>query len=237
MRPEMTVTLPNPQTHALQPDDDLLLDDGLPCLRRDGKLYYLGDVQPRVLEACRHFEIGFEQLSEKLGLPRPALVLILKGYDAVPPALKNMIDRLVVQAGLLQPATSYCAVPADLVPANEPDGESQDDARADSAAGSPTESAVPVVTTIHAVRIPDQPRAENDATEIAAAGSNPPPVTAMVEEVVIPDVVALDRPGAPHLVVPDTVPEFTPGLAGFTPGLRRSTRRRAAPKRGQFLLT
>lgn len=105
----MPVTL-----HAtLQPDDDILLDDGLPCLRRDGKLYYLGDVQPRVLEACRHFEIGFEQLSEKLGLARPALVLILKGYDPVPPPLRAMIDRLVGQAGLLPPAPADCRLVAD----------------------------------------------------------------------------------------------------------------------------
>lgn len=225
----MPVTL-----HAtIQPDDDFLLDDGLPCLRRDGQLYYLGDVQPRVLEACRHFEIGFEQLSEKLGLPRPALVLILKGYDAVPPALKSMIDRLVAQAGLQQPATSHCTVPADRLPANESDGESQGDSRADSTA----ESAVPVVTTIHAVPIPDPPRAENDAADRAAPGRDLAPITVPAEEVVIPDVVALDRPGAPHLVVPDATPEFSPGLAGFTPGLRRSARRKAAPKRGQFLLT
>lgn len=95
----MILDTPLPQTPSEPGDDDFLLDDGLPCLRRDGKLYYLNDVQPRVLEACRHFEISFDQLAEKVGMTRPALLLILKGYDPVTPVLKGMIDRLLGQVG------------------------------------------------------------------------------------------------------------------------------------------
>lgn len=206
---------------TIQPDDDFLLDDGLPCLRRDGKLYYLGDMQPRVLEACRRVEIGFEQLTEKLGMNRPQLVLILKGYDPVPLPLKHMIDRLVTQTGLMQPAMSYCEVPPDRLPP----GESAADSRGATAK---------VATTIHAVPIPD---AENAAAAMASAESDAAPVTVPVEEVVIPDIVALDRPGAPHVVVPPAPTD----LSGFTPGLRRAPqsrgRKASAAQRRQFLLT
>lgn len=202
---------------ALQPDDDFLLDDGLPCLRRDGKLYYLGDMQPRVLEACRRVEISFEQLTEKLGMNRPQMVLILKGYDSVPLPLKSMIDRLITQTGLMQPATSYTEVPEERIPANESAPDSRDE--------SPK-----VSTTIHSVPIPDQ---ENARASAPAAGSDRPPVTVPVEEVVIPDVVSLDRPGAPHVVVPSVEPD----LSGFTPGLRRAPRKGSAAQRRQFLLT
>lgn len=183
-----------------QADDDFLLDDGLPCLRRDGKLYYLSDVQPRVLEACRHFEISFDQLSEKLGLTRPAMVLILKGYDPVSPQLKSMIDRLLGQVGLLPPQ------PGDIAAAND--------------AAPP-----PVVTTIHAVPVPDsvpEPFAEE------------PVITVAAEEIAarIPRRLMPGRPGVtvPSMAVPVAPPVFTAGLPDFTPGLRRAPRRRRPPQ-------
>lgn len=182
-----------------QADDDFLLDDGLPCLRRDGKLYYLSDVQPRVLEACRHFEISFDQLSDKLGLTRPAMVLILKGYDPVPPQLKSMLDRLLGQVGLLPPQ------PGDLAPV------------ADDAAPQP------VVTTIHAVPVPDS------VPESIAAE---PVITVAAEEIAarIPQRLPPGRPGVvtPSTSVPMVPPVFAAGLPEFTPGLRRAPRRRAA---------
>jgi len=180
-----------------QADDDFLLDDGLPCLRRDGKLYYLSDVQPRVLEACRHFEISFDQLSDKLGLTRPAMVLILKGYDPVPPQLKSMIDRLLGQVGLLPPQ------PGDLTAA---------------AHDSPPQ---PVVTTIHAVPVPEA---------VSEPVAQDPVITVPAEEIAarIPQRLTPGRPGitAPSMVVPVVPPVFTAGLPDFTPGLRRAPRRR-----------
>lgn len=203
----------------LNPDDDFLLDDGLPCLRKDGRLYYLGDVQPRVLQACRRFGIGFDQLAEKLGLMRPALVLILKGYDAVPPNLKSMLDRLVLQAATMRDDDGYndlasgesaapqAAEPVDVV------------AEPVMTAPAPTQKA-----TILSVPIP----------ETAAAAES------AADEVMIPDVVALDRPATPHVVIP-TPPAFQSGLPEVTPGLRRQPRRRMSKrnggKPGQFLLT
>lgn len=207
----------------LNPDDDFLLDDGLPCLRKEGKLYYLGDVQPRVLEACRRFGLSFEQLADKLGILRPTLVLILKGYDAVPPNLKSMLDRLVIQAATMnddngrddalaarESAARIAAEPVDVV-------------------ARPVAAAAPVQkATILSVRIPD------------AAPAPAPSAEDTTEEVVIPDVVSLDRPATPHVVIP-TPPAFEEGLPGLTPDLRRQPRRRAEKgiggKPGQFLLT
>jgi len=206
---------------AIQPDDDFLLDDGLPCLRRDGKLYYLGDMQPRVLEACRRVEITFEQLAEKLGTNRATLVLVLKGYDPVSLPLKSMIDRLVEQTGLQPTPMSYCDLGTQTASAQS-SGESPSDSQPDS----PSNPVPPVSTTIHAVPIPQDENAP-------ASGSDRPPVTVPVEEVVIPDVVSLDRPGAPHVVVPPSPPD----LSGFTPGLRRTPRRGSAAQQRQFLLT
>ncbi len=191
----MIDTIQTTQVHT-DSADDFLLDDGLPCLRRDGKLYYLNDVQPRVLEACRHFEISFDQLAEKLGMNRPAMVLILKGYDPVPLPLKGMIDRLLGQVGLLPPQ------PADLaVAAND---------------------AAPVVTTIHAVPVPDPVPEEPVITVIAEE----------IGETVIPQPLTPGRPAAsvssaPVPMVPPVV--FAAGLPEFTPGLRRAPRRRSAP--------
>lgn len=191
----MIDTIQTTQVHTNPADDDFLLDDGLPCLRRDGKLYYLNDVQPRVLEACRHFEISFDQLSEKLGMNRPAMVLILKGYDPVPLPLKSMIDRLLGQVGLLPPQ------PADLAAAND---------------------AAPVITTIHAVPVPD-PVAE-DADEVITVAAEE------IGETLIPQPLTPGRPAAsvsstPVPMVPPVV--FAAGLPEFTPGLRRAPRRRS----------
>ncbi len=187
------------QTQTHPADDDFLLDDGLPCLRRDGKLYYLSDVQPRVLEACRHFEISFDQLAEKLGMTRPALLLILKGYDSVPLPLKSMIDRLLGQVGLLPPqAADISAAANDAAPP-------------------------PVVTTIHAVPVPEPVAEAPDVEE--------PVITVAAEEIAarIPQRLTPGRPGvvAPSTSVPMVPPVFAAGLPDFTPGLRRAPRRRA----------
>lgn len=55
------------------------------------KTFFARDVQPIVLQACRRQGISFEDYAAKLGVTRAALVLILKGQDAVP---RHMLDSL-----------------------------------------------------------------------------------------------------------------------------------------------
>lgn len=198
-----------PQILSQQGDDDFLLDDGLPCLRRDGKLYYLTDVQPRVLDACRHFDISFDQLAEKLGMTRPVLLLILKGYDPVTPVLKGMIDRLLGQVGLLPPLTAQGA------------------SMAESIRGAASE-APPVITTIESVPIPPVPRPE--AAEADDDEDEDEAITVAAEaigETLVPQPLTPGRPAASVPPLPPVV--FTPGLPDFTPGLRRAPRRRRPP--------
>ncbi len=188
--PEMTV-IDTIQTN--QADDDFLLDDGLPCLRRDGQLYYLNDVQPRVLQACRHFEISFDQLADKLGMTRPGLLLILKGYDPVTPQLKGMIDRLLGQVGLLPP------LPADL-----------------GTAASEAAAPQPAVTTIQAVPVPEpvpDPVAEAAVITVTAEA---------IGDRLVPQLLTPGRPAAavPPVVFAPGLPDFTPGLRR-APRLRR----------------
>lgn len=171
------------QTSALQPDDDFLLDDGLPCLRRDGKLYYLTDVQPRVLEACRHFDISFDQLAEKLGMTRPTMVLILKGYDPVSPQLKSMIDRLLGQVGLLPPLPSDCV-----------------------AGTAAAHAAAPVTTTIHAVPVPE-PAITVVAEAVSDQGEDAP-----IPQPLTPGRPAAAVPPISPVVFTAGLPDFTPGL-------------------------
>lgn len=200
-----TVQTPSHRTLSEQGDDDFLLDDGLPCLRRDGKLYYLNDVQPRVLDACRHFEISFDQLANKLGMTRPVLLLILKGYDPVTPVLKGMIDRLLGQAGLLPPLHPEGIAIPDPVPESPPEPS-------------------PMVTIIESIPVPEPPKAEEEDGD--------PVITVTAEtvgETLVPQPLTPGRPAA--AVPPGSVPVvppvvFAPGLPDFTPGLRRAPRRR-----------
>lgn len=196
-----------PQTLSQQGDDDFLLDDGLPCLRRGGKLYYLTDVQPRVLDACRHFDISFDQLAEKLGMTRPVLLLILKGYDPVTPVLKGMIDRLLGQVGLLPPLTAQGASISQSI------------------RGAASE-APPVVTTIESVPIPSVPWPEAPDADEDEDGEDEV-ITVVAEaigETLVPQPLTPGRPAASVPPLPPVV--FTPGLPDFTPGLRRAPRRR-----------
>jgi hypothetical protein len=184
------VTLQISETPASHPTDDFLLDDGLPCLRRDGRLYYLGDVQPRVLEACRQVDIGFDQFADKLGMTRPAMVLILKGYDPVSPQLKGMIDRLLGQCGLLPTLPGETAV-----------------------------EAAPLVTTLHAVPVPEVGTVEDDSDAVITVTAEDLPT------VIVPPDLVPGRPGA--MVAPAVAPAaFAAGLSEFTPGLRRRPPRR-----------
>lgn len=216
----MTPENPSPQTPSEPGDDDFLLDDGLPCLRRDGRLYYLNDVQPRVLEACRHFEISFDQLAEKLGMTRPALLLILKGYDPVTPLLKGMIDRLLGQAGLLPPLTAEGASMVDSI-------------------RGATEDVPPVVTTIHSIPVPDVVPEPSVAEEDDDADAVITVTAEAIGETLVPQPLTPGRPAAAvppgsllagsllaGSVPPVSPVDFTPGLPDFTPGLRRAPRRR-----------
>ncbi|WP_290808950.1 hypothetical protein [Ferrovibrio sp.] len=199
MPPEMI------QTPAQQADDDFLLDDGLPCLRRDGRLYYLNDVQPRVLEACRQFEISFDQLAEKLGMTRPVLLLILKGYDPVTPVLKGMIDRLLAQAGLLSPLHAEGA------------------SMSESIRGVTTEPP-PVVTIIESVPVPEPPAVDEDDEDEAITVTAEAMGETLVPQPLTPGRPAASVPPGSAAMVPPVV--FAPGLPDFTPGLRRAPRRR-----------
>lgn len=71
------------------------------------KLFFTGDVQPVVLEACRQHNISFDAYATRLGSTRAAMVLILKGHDPVP---RHMLESLrqFVQAArdARQPASS-----------------------------------------------------------------------------------------------------------------------------------
>jgi hypothetical protein len=55
------------------------------------KQFFVRDVQPLVLEACRRHGMSFEEYAAKLGVTRAALVLILKGHDPVP---RHMLDSI-----------------------------------------------------------------------------------------------------------------------------------------------
>lgn len=180
----MTHDYPSPQG-----EDDFLLGDGLPCLRRDGKLYYLTDVQPRVLEACRQFEISFDQLAEKLGMTRPVLLLILKGYDPVSPVLKSMLDRLVAQSTQppgekAEPAPSPVVTRIESVPV--PPAREED---------APEDDADPVITLV--------PEA------IDADMRVPQPLSPGRPAVAVPPVTPSTYPG-PAGIYPRPAPRPTP---------------------------
>ncbi|WP_300299921.1 hypothetical protein [Ferrovibrio sp.] len=67
------------------------------------KQFFVRDVQPLVLEACRRNGIRFEDYAAKLGVTRAALVLILKGHDPVP---RHMLDSLQHFTGEMQGAAA-----------------------------------------------------------------------------------------------------------------------------------
>lgn len=78
----------------------------LPVVRISNRLFFIEDVQPRVLAACRRHGIRFDLLTARLQTPRYALVLILRGCDPVPPALRQLLDDFVLRAESLPPARS-----------------------------------------------------------------------------------------------------------------------------------
>jgi len=77
---------------ATQPFISMTLDPKSLETRRDGaRIFFSRDVQPVILEACRRQQISFDTFASKMGSNRAAMVLILKGHDAVSP---NMLGRL-----------------------------------------------------------------------------------------------------------------------------------------------
>jgi hypothetical protein len=77
--------------------------DVLPVMKIRNRLFFLQDVQPRVMAACRRARIRVGLLAVRLQTPRYALVLILRGVDPVPPALHRLLDDFVARAEALPP--------------------------------------------------------------------------------------------------------------------------------------
>lgn len=81
--------------------------DELPTIRRRDKIFYAEEAQARVLEACRRFGIRLEFLADHFSISRPALTLILRGCDPVPPFLHPQLNLFVKRSVYLtKPATS-----------------------------------------------------------------------------------------------------------------------------------
>lgn len=64
--------------------------------RREGsRIFFTRDVQPVFLEACRRQQISFDAFAAKVGSNRAAMVLILKGHDAVSPNMLGLLRDFV----------------------------------------------------------------------------------------------------------------------------------------------
>lgn len=74
----------------------LLLDPKALETRRDGsRMFFTRDVQPVFLEACRRQQISFDAFAAKMGSNRAAMVLILKGHDAVSPNMLGLLRDFI----------------------------------------------------------------------------------------------------------------------------------------------
>lgn len=71
---------------------------GLPTIACGARTFFVRDVQPVVLQACRAHGISFELLARRLNLSRPALALMLRGQDPVPRSLLRLLDDFVAMA-------------------------------------------------------------------------------------------------------------------------------------------
>ncbi|WP_298724326.1 hypothetical protein [uncultured Ferrovibrio sp.] len=68
---------------------------GMPAMVLGAQVFFLRDVQPLVLQACRHHGVSLDLLARRLGMSRAALTLILRGHDPVPRTLLLAIDAFV----------------------------------------------------------------------------------------------------------------------------------------------
>ncbi len=67
--------------------------------RREGaRVFFARDVQPVFLEACRRQQISFDTFCTKMGSNRAAMVLMLRGHDAVSPTLLGLLRDFVANA-------------------------------------------------------------------------------------------------------------------------------------------
>jgi D-serine deaminase-like pyridoxal phosphate-dependent protein len=64
---------------------------------RGARSYFIQDVQPLVLQACRAHGIGFDLFATRFNMPRSALVLVLKGHDPVSRAMQRAIEDFVLR--------------------------------------------------------------------------------------------------------------------------------------------
>lgn len=84
---------------ANQPFTSVTLDPRSLETRRDGaRIFFIRDVQPIFLEACRRQQISFDAFCAKMGSNRAAMVLILKGHDAVSPSMLGLLRDFVAAA-------------------------------------------------------------------------------------------------------------------------------------------
>jgi D-serine deaminase-like pyridoxal phosphate-dependent protein len=69
----------------------------LATVERGARLYFMQDVQPLVLQACRAHGISFDLFATRFNLPRSALVLVLKGHDPVTRQVQRAIEDFVLR--------------------------------------------------------------------------------------------------------------------------------------------
>ncbi|MEK9969804.1 MAG: hypothetical protein VW600_11755 [Ferrovibrio sp.] len=69
----------------------------LATVERGARIYFMQDVQPLVLQACRAHGIGFDLFATRFNMPRHALVLVLKGHDPVPRAMQRALEDFVLR--------------------------------------------------------------------------------------------------------------------------------------------
>lgn len=84
---------------------------GMPTIELGAQIFFVRDVQPLVLQACRQHDVSLDLLARRFGMSRAALTLILRGHDPVPRALLRVIDAFVADAQ---------AAPAKPGPARRP---------------------------------------------------------------------------------------------------------------------
>lgn len=91
-------------------NQSLVLDPRSLETRREGaRIFFARDVQPVLLEACRRQQISFDAFAAKMGSNRAAMVLILKGHDAVSPNMLGLLRDFVAAAQGNPPGMSSAA--------------------------------------------------------------------------------------------------------------------------------
>lgn len=75
----------------------VLVRGGLATVERGGRSFFVQDVQPLVLQACRAHGISFDLFATRFSLPRGALVLVLQGQDPVSRPVQRVLEDFVLR--------------------------------------------------------------------------------------------------------------------------------------------